>query len=206
MPVVDVYNLDNKKVGTVELDAQVFDVEVREHLFHEVVTAQLAARRSGTANTRERSEVHGANTKAWKQKGTGRARQGSRKAPHWVGGGTVFGPKPRSFAKKVNKNTRRAALRAALSARQQEGRLVVLEDFQLSEIKTKRVAQVLGQFEGAKHLVVDLDNAQLSKSTNNLANSAYLVPEGLNVYDILRHDNLIITRGAVDAIARRLSK
>lgn len=206
MPTVDVYNLENQKVGTVDLDAEVFDVEVREHLFHEVVTAQLAARRSGTASTRERSEVHGANTKAWKQKGTGRARQGSRKAPHWVGGGTVFGPKPRSFAKKVNKNTRRAALKAALSARQQEGRLVVLENFDLSEIKTKRVAQVLGQFEGRKHLIVDVDNSVLSKSAHNLADSAYLVPEGLNVYDILRHDNLVITKGAVDAIARRLSK
>jgi large subunit ribosomal protein L4 len=206
MPVIDVYNQDNKKVGTVDLDADIFDVEIREHLFHEVVTAQLAARRSGTANTRERSEVHGANTKAWRQKGTGRARQGSRKAPHWVGGGTVFGPKPRSFAKKVNKNTRRAALKAALSARQQEGRLVVLEDFELAEIKTRRVAQVLGQFEGAKHLVVDVDNANLSKSTGNLADSAYLASDGLNVYDILRHDSLVLTRSAVDAIARRLAQ
>jgi len=206
MPVIDVYNQDNKKVGTVDLDADIFDVEIREHLFHEVVTAQLAARRAGTANTRERSEVHGANTKAWRQKGTGRARQGSRKAPHWVGGGTVFGPKPRSFAKKVNKNTRRAALKAALSARQQEGRLVVLEDFDLAEVKTRRVAQVLGQFEGAKHLVVDVDNANLSKSTGNLADSAYLASDGLNVYDILRHDSLVLTRSAVDAIARRLAQ
>jgi len=204
MPVVDVYNLDNKKVGTVDLDAEIFDVEVREHLFHAVVTSQLAARRSGTASTRERSEVHGANTKAWRQKGTGRARQGSRKAPHWVGGGTVFGPKPRSFAKKVNKNTRRAALKAALSVRQQEGRLVVLEDFELAEIKTQRVVQILGQFEGAKHLVVDVDNANLSKSAGNLAESVYLASDGLNVYDILRHDSLVLTRSAVDAIARRL--
>lgn len=205
MPVIDVYNLDNKKVGTVDLDAEIFDVEVREHLFHEMVTAQLAARRSGTANTRERSEVHGANTKAWRQKGTGRARQGSRKAPHWVGGGTVFGPKPRSFAKKVNKNTRRAALKAALSARQQEGRIVVLEDFELSEIKTKRVAAVLGQFEGGKHLVVDLENANLAKSAGNLPDTTYLAQDGLNVYDILRHDTLVLTRGALDAIVRRFA-
>jgi len=206
MPVVDVYNLDNKKVGTVDLDAEIFDVEVREHLFHAMVTSQLAARRSGTANTRERSEVHGANTKAWRQKGTGRARQGSRKAPHWVGGGTVFGPKPRTFAKKVNKNTRRAALKAALSARHQEGRLVVLEDFELSEIKTKRVAQILSQLEGSKHLIVDVDNTNLSKSASNLADSDYMATDGLNVYDILRHDSLVMTRGAVDAIARRLGQ
>ncbi|MDP6945848.1 MAG: 50S ribosomal protein L4 [Myxococcota bacterium] len=206
MPVVDVYNLDNKKVGTVDLDAEIFDVEVREHLFHEMVTSQLASRRSGTANTRERSEVHGANTKAWRQKGTGRARQGSRKAPHWVGGGTVFGPKPRTFAKKVNKNTRRSALKAALSARQQEGRLVVLENFELDEIKTRRVVQVLSQLEGSKHLIVDVDNANLSKSANNLADSAYMATAGLNVYDILRHDSLVITRDAVDAIARRLGQ
>ncbi len=206
MPVIDVYNLDNKKVGTVDLDAEIFDVEVREHLFHEVVTAQLAARRTGTANTRERSEVHGANTKAWRQKGTGRARQGSRKAPHWVGGGTVFGPKYRSFAKKVNKNTRRAALKAALSTRQQEGRLVVLENFEMTEMKTKRVVQVLAQFEGAKHLIIDVDNANLSRSARNLADSAFLTSDGLNVYDILRHDSLVVTRDAVDAIARRLGQ
>jgi len=206
MPVIDVYNLDNKKVGTVDLDAEIFDVEVREHLFHEVVKSQLADRRSGTANTRERSEVHGANTKAWRQKGTGRARQGSRKAPHWVGGGTVFGPKYRTFAKKVNKNTRRAALKAALSARQQEGRLVVLENFELTEIKTGRVQQILGQFEGGKHLIVDVDNANLSRSARNLPDSDYLASDGLNVYDILRHDSLVVTRDAVDAIARRFGQ
>ena len=179
---------------------------MREHLFHEVVTAQLAARRSGTANTRERSEVHGANTKAWKQKGTGRARQGSRKAPHWVGGGTVFGPKPRSFAKKVNKNTRRAALKAALSARQQEGRLIVLEDFQLARSRPSafRAFSVSLMVPSTSSLMWITPRSLRARTT--LANSAYLMPEGLNVYDILRHDNFIMTRGAVDAVARRLSK
>lgn len=205
MPSIDVYNLNREKVGSCDLSASIFDVEVREHLFHQVVTAQLAARRSGTANTKERGEVHGANTKAWRQKGTGRARQGSKKAPHWVGGGTVFGPRTRSFAKKVNRRTRRAALIAALSRRQQEGNLVVVENIELAEIKTKAVAELLNRFETPKTLIVDVTNDTLARSTKNLADSHYLVIDGINVYDILRHDTLMMTREAITTIEERLA-
>ena len=205
MPVVDVYNLDREKVGTVELAEAVFDVPVREHLFHEVVRAQLAARRRGTAKTKGRSEIRGTTAKVWRQKGTGRARQGTKKAPHWVGGGTVFGPAPRSFSKKVNKNTRRAALKAALSRRQQEGRLLVLDAFDLDAPKTRAVAAVLKRFELDRALLVDTDNEALSRSARNLPKSKYLPVAGMNVYDILLHDTVLVTRRAVEAIEGRLS-
>lgn len=204
MPVVDVYNLDREKVGTVELADAVFDCEVREHLFHEVVRAQLAARRSGTAKVKQRHEVRMTGAKVYRQKGTGRARQGSKRGPHWVGGGVAHGPQPRSFEKKVNKKTKKAALRAALSRRQQEGRLLVIDSFQLPEIKTKRVASVLSRFEVGKGLIVDVDNDTLAKSAKNLASSAYLPVAGLNVYDILRHETIFVTKDAVEAIQGRL--
>ncbi|PIE65920.1 MAG: 50S ribosomal protein L4 [Deltaproteobacteria bacterium] len=203
MPVVDVYNLDRQKVGTVELADDIFDVEVREHLFHEVVTAQLAARRTGSAKTKERWEIRGTQKKAWRQKGTGRARQGSRKAPHWVGGGTVFGPRPRSFAKKVNKKVRRAALAAALSRRQQEGRLTVLDSMALAEIKTKQVRKILDTFEAPKALLVDTDNDNLMLSARNLPKSHFVAVRELNVYDILRHDQLLISKAAAELLQKR---
>ena len=204
MPVVDVYNLQRSKVGSVELSDDVFDTEVREHLFHEVVRYQLAARRSGTAKAKERWEINKTTAKVWRQKGTGRARQGSKRAPQWVGGGVVFGPKPRDFAPKVNKKVRKAALKAALSRRHQEGALVVVEDFQLPDIKTKRVAEVLTAFEAPKTLIVDVDNEVLGKSARNLGAAKYLPVVGLNVYDILRHDKLILTKAAAEAIEGRL--
>jgi large subunit ribosomal protein L4 len=204
MPVVDVYSLDKKKVGTLELADAIFAVPVREHLFHEVVRAQLAARRSGTAKTKVRSEVIGSTKKIYKQKGTGNARQGTKKAPHWVGGGTVFGPIPRSYEMKVNKKTRRAALCAALSRRQEEGRLVVLDNFELSAIKTKGVVDVLARFDSNRALIIDGDNRALAASARNLPTSHYLAVDGLNVYDILRHDTVLVTRQAVDSIQTRL--
>jgi large subunit ribosomal protein L4 len=204
MPVVDVYNLEKKKVGTLELADAIFAVPVREHLFHEVVRAQLAARRSGTAKTKVRSEVAGSMKKIYKQKGTGNARQGTKKAPHWVGGGTVFGPQPRSYEMKVNKKTRRAALCAALTRRQEEGRLVVLDSFQLEAIKTKGVVDVLRRFDSNRVLIVDGDNHALAASTRNIPTSHYLAVGGINVYDILRHDTVLMTRQAVDAIQTRL--
>ncbi|MGM0574939.1 MAG: 50S ribosomal protein L4 [Myxococcota bacterium] len=206
MATVDVYNLDREKVGTLDLSDAIFGVEVREHLFHEVVRAQQAAKRSGTAKTKPRNEIRGANTKVWRQKGTGRARQGSKKAPQWVGGGTVFGPQPRSYDKKLNKKVRRAALCAALSRRQEEGRLFVLESFELPEIKTQRVVDVLKRFETDKALIVDGDNDTLARSARNLSTSKYLTAAGLNVYDVLKHDAVVLTKDAVEAITRRLGQ
>ena len=206
MPAVDVYNLKREKTGSIELASDIFDVEVREHLFHAAVTAQLSSRRSGTASTKERNAIRGTGAKPYRQKGTGRARQGSRKSPHYVGGGVVFGPSPRDFTQKLNKKTRRAALCAALSRRQQEGRLVVLEDFALGAPKTKAVAEVLGRFEASKALIVDTENEALARGARNLAKSNYLNAAGLNVYDVLKHDTVFLTRSGVEAIERRLGK
>lgn len=206
MPSVDVYNLEKTAVGKVDLDAAVFDVEVREHLFHEVVRAQLAARRSGTASTKSRGMIRGSQAKLYRQKGTGRARAGSAKSPTRRSGGTAFGPQPRSHAKKVNKKTRAEALRCALSRRQQEGRLFVLENFEMEAIKTRAVADVLARFETPGALIIDDGNDTLRLSTRNLVGAAYLAVEGLNVYDVLLHDSLLVTRGAVEAIEGRLAK
>jgi large subunit ribosomal protein L4 len=206
MPVVDVYNLERKKVGTVELNDAVFNVEVREHLFHEVVRNQRAERRAGTAKTKERGEIKGSTAKAWKQKGTGRARQGNRKAAHFRGGGVSHGPRPRDFSGKVNRKTVQAALMAALSRRQQEGCLVVVDSFALTEIKTSQVASVLSTFEVSKGLIVDVKNEALAKSANNLANSNYLAVDGLNVYDVLRHETLMMTQEAVQQLEGRLTR
>jgi len=209
MPTVDVYSIEKKKVGTVDLDPAVFDVEVREHLFHEIVRAQRAAKRAGTAKTKERGEIRGTQAKSRPQKGTGRARQGNGKAPHFVGGGVAHGPRPRSFALKVNKQTRRAALCAALSRRQQEGHLIVLDNIDLKEIKTKAVTGLIGRFELKKTLIVDGANLNLAKSTKNLSDTNFIrVDEtntGLNVFDILRHDHLMLTVGAVESIVGRLN-
>ncbi len=204
MPTVDVYNLNRQKVGTADLDAEIFDVEVREHLFHAAVRAQLAYKRTGSAKVKERWEIRGSQRKMWKQKGTGRARQGSRKAPHWSGGGVVFGPRPRTFQVKVNKKTRRAALLAALSRRNQEGKLVVIDDMTLDAIRTKRMAGVVQAFESKSTLFCDVPNDKAHLSTRNLS-SAHFVPVGqLNVYDVLRHETLLISKAAVDALQERM--
>lgn len=206
MPMVDVYNLKHESVGTIDLSEAVFDASVREHLFHEVVRAQMASKRSGNAKVKERGEIRGSRRKLWKQKGTGRARVGDRKAPHWVGGGIAHGPRTRDYAIKVNKKLRREALRCALSRRQQEGRLLILEDFELEAIKTKNVTAVLSAFDATKALIVDGPNETLALSTNNLAASNYLTVDQLNVYDVLLHDTLLVTRRAVEAIEGRLGK
>jgi len=206
MPMVDVYNLKHESVGTIDLSETVFDAAVREHLFHEVVRAQMASKRSGNAKVKERGEIRGSRRKLWKQKGTGRARVGDRKAPHWVGGGVSMGPRTRDYAIKVNKKTRREALRCALSRRQQEGHLVVLEDFELEAIKTKNVTAVLKAFDATKALIVDGPNENLELSTNNLEASNYLSVDEVTLNEELLHDTLLVTRRAVEAIEGRLGK
>ena len=203
MPVVPVYNLDKKEVGSATLADHLFAAEVKEHLFHEVVRARLAARRAGTADTKERSEVAGSTKKIWKQKGTGRARHGSKKAPNFVGGGTVFGPTPRSYALKVNKKVRSAALASALSRRLSEQALFLVEDMTLSLAKTKQVLGIMGRFDTSKALFVDVPNANLELSVRNLPNAAFVNVGSLNVYDILRHDHLLISKKAVEALEER---
>lgn len=204
MPVVDVYNMDRQKVGTFALSDVVFDVEVREHLFHEVVRGQLASRRAGTAKTKTRAEVKHTTKKLFKQKGTGRARQGMKSAPHWVGGGTAHGPAPRSFEVKVNKKVRRAALCAALSRRQQEGRLVLIDQMGLEGIKTKRIVQLLERFETSKALMVDTDNDKLRLSARNLVGAHFLPVGDLNVYDILRAETVLMSTAAAEDLQARI--
>ncbi len=202
---IEVKNQSGKAVGSIDLDDAVFAAEVHEHLLWEVVKWQLAKRRAGTASTKRLGEVRGSAKKVWKQKGTGQARQGSAQAPHWVGGGSVKGPKPRSYDYAMPKRTRKAALRAALSLRASEQKLVVVDKLDVAGPKqlTKTVATAIAALGGGsiKCLLVDAKtNENLARGTKNLPRSQWLAPEGLNVYDILRHDTLILTQAAAKQI------
>lgn len=202
---IDIVNIEGKKVGSIELADAVFGAEVKEHLLWEVVKAQRAARRAGTHSTRTRANVRGGGKKPYKQKGTGNARQGSTRAPNFVGGGKVFGPHPRDYSFTVPKKVRRAALASALSLRAQEKKLVVLDKLTFDLPKTKRLVGILKTLGVPSAVVVDgKENVQLSKSARNLPSSKYLPPEGLNVYDILDHAGLVITAGAVKQIEARV--
>jgi large subunit ribosomal protein L4 len=205
MAKVDVYNLAKEKVGTADLSDAVFGVEVKEHLFHLVVRAQLAARRQGTHATKQRAMVAGGGKKPWRQKGTGRARQGSTRAPHWRGGGSVFGPQPRSHAFQLNKKVRRAALKSALSRRTGESALVVLDQFNLPEAKTRHFRSFMKTF-GFESLLVVLPTADdaVSLAARNIPGVTVLPVEGLNVYDVLRHKNVALAQDAIGAIVTRL--
>ncbi len=210
MTKVNVLDLAGKTVGSLDLDESVFGAEVKEHLLWEVVKAQRAAKRAGTHSTKRMGEVRGGGKKPFKQKGTGRARQGSTRAPQWVGGGTVFGPKPRKYVEHTPKKVVQAALRAALSLRLKEQKLLVVKDFAVAA-KTKAVATALKTLGAEKALVVDgASNESLSRATKNLVRSTaktkFLAHEGLNVYDVLDHPTLIMTQAAVEAITARLKR
>jgi large subunit ribosomal protein L4 len=215
MAQLKVVNLEGTEVGKIEVADSIFNTEVKEYLFYEVVKWQLARRRAGTACTRGRSLVSGGGAKPYKQKGTGRARQGSRRAPNHVGGGTVHGPKPRSYAYSINKKLRRAALRCALSKRAQEGRLVVVRDLGMDEIKTKTAAGIFNTLaadpstskrrsESGHALVLgpranaDEKLLNLKRSVQNLPRVNYLAVDGLNLYDVLNHRFLIIREPEVN--------
>ncbi len=204
MATVDVYNMNHDRVGSIELDDTVFNTEVKEHLFHEVVRAQLASRRRGTQKVKDRSEVSGTAKKPFKQKGTGRARAGDCKNPTWVGGGAAFAPNPRDYSYRPPKKVRRAAVRSALSRRFQESRLWVLDSAELPEIKTKRIAELCKAFGVSNVLFIDRDNDALSKSTRNLPRVGYLSTHGVNCYDVLRHEHVVVTRAAVEALTGAL--
>jgi len=202
---IEVKNITGKSVGSVDLDDAVFGAEVNEHILWEAVKWQLAKRRAGNASTKRLGEVRGSAKKVWKQKGTGQARQGSRQAPHWVGGGSVFGLKPRSYEYKLPRLIKKAALRAALSLRASEQKIVVLDSF-TTDGKTKSVASALANLGPSKKvLIVDAkSNGQLVRGARNLPTSQWLAPEGLNVYDILRHDTLILTQDAAKSVTDAL--
>jgi large subunit ribosomal protein L4 len=205
---LDVKNIAGKSVGEIELADEVFGAEVHEHLLWETVKWQLAKRRAGNASTKRMSEVRGSSIKAWKQKGTGRARQGSRKGPHWVGGGSVFGPKPRSYDYKLPRKAKKHALRSALSLRAGEQKLIVLDAFE-TEGKTKAIAAALAALgvsqPDSKVLIVDAkENTLLARGARNLASSKWLAADGLNVYDILRHETLVLTQAAAKQVEASL--
>ena len=205
MAKVDVFNLKREKVGELELADEVFATEVKEHLFHDVVTAQLASRRAGTKAGKERAAVAGSSKKIYKQKGTGRARHGSIRAPLFVGGGRAHPPKMQDFSYRPPRRVRVGALRSALSMILKEGRLIVVENIDLGEIKTKKLAGVLTTLNtGKKTLVVDeRENQNLKLSIRNIPDSSYLPPEGVNVYDLLRHDHLVVSKAAAKALEAR---
>ena len=196
MPQLDVYDIEKSKVGNVDLDPSIFEAPVKQYLLHTVVNWQLAKKRSGTASTKRRGEVSGGGAKPWKQKHMGRARQGSIRAPHWRKGGVTFGPKPKDWSYSINKKTKRNALISALSLKYSEGVLIALNEFSLPEIKTKQVAEFVNKFELKSALIVVSgdDNDNLLKSANNLKNVKVINVNGLNVYDVLKFENLIITQ------------
>ena len=201
-----VKDLTGAQVGEIDVADAVFAAPVKEHLLWEVVRYQRAARRAGTHSTKTRAEVHLTGKKLMKQKGTGGARHGSRRSNIFIGGGNVFGPKPRNYAFHVNKKTMAGALRTALTLRAKDGNLVVLRDLQLPEIKTKALVQTLAKLEAPKALVVDGgDNQNLRLSARNLADSSFLDVRGLNVYDILRFPKLLISESSLRQVEARLA-
>jgi large subunit ribosomal protein L4 len=206
MAKFDVYDLEKNKVSELELSDAVFGGEVNEHLFYEVVKAKLASDRSGTHAVKNRSLVSGGGKKPWKQKHTGRARQGSTRASHMVGGGKAMGPKPRDYSYDVPKKVRRAALRSALALRARDQKLVIVEKWAPEAPKTKTAATVLAKLGVRKALVVDAAaNVALARSIRNLDGSDFLAAEGLNVYDILRHDALVLTAETAKKLEASLS-
>jgi len=201
MPLAAVYDIENKKVAEIELNDAIFGIEVNEGVIYEVVKMQLAARRSGTASTKGRSDVSGGGKKPWRQKGTGRARAGTIRSPLWRGGGIVFGPTPRSYAFRMPKKVRRLALRSALSMKLKEERMIVLNDFPMAEIKTKRFKEVLDRF-GLKNVlfVIDKTNPILEKSSRNVKDVKMIRSDGLNVYDLLHYDHVVLLEPSVKNI------
>jgi large subunit ribosomal protein L4 len=206
MPTLDVINQDKKKVGTIDLRDDVFAVEVNVPLVHQVIKAQLAGRRQGTAKTKTKSEVRGGGRKPFKQKGTGNARQGSSRSPLQPGGGQNFGPQPRSYEQATPKEMMRGALRSALSDRVKSARVLVVDEFKLDAIKTKTFNEMLTKkLDLTKVLIVDDANRNLELSGRNVPNAKVLRTEGLNVYDIVRYDWLVFTKRAAQAVEKRLA-
>lgn len=205
MAVTEVFNIKKEKVGDVELDDALFGVEVNPHLLHDIVRMQRANRRAGTACTKTRLDVKGSGKKPWRQKGTGRARAGSTKSPLWRGGGTVFGPQPRSYSFTMPRKARKLGLRMALSSRRADDLVVVLDDFRLDEIKTKKFVEVMDSFAIKNALIVvpgSLEN--LERSSRNVPGFKVMPTEGLNVYDILLHRHIVLLQPCIEQLRERL--
>ena len=214
MPVLNIYKLDGSQAGTVEVNNEIFGIEPNKHVMHEVLVAELAEARQGSASTKTRAEVRGGGRKPFRQKGTGRARQGSTRAPHMVGGGVVHGPKPRNYAKKVNKKVRRLALRSALAQKISEGNVIVLDDFTLETPKTKTFVEFAKtlNFNGAKQLYITNDDTDtvdrdyfLYLSTRNIEKVAAINTRDLSVYWLIKQDKVVLTKEALATIEEVLA-
>lgn len=206
MATIAVYDINKNQVSERELADSVFNDDVRGYLIHDMVRYQLAARRQGTSASKGRSEVAGGGKKPYKQKGTGNARQGTVRAPHFVGGGVAFGPTPRDYSFKLNRKVKKAALKSALSVRFKADKLTVLKAIDLEKISTKGFAEVLKRFDIANVLVViDGANPNVELSARNLPHVKVLRAEGVNVYDVMKHQNLVLTEGAVSQLEGALA-
>ena len=205
MAVTGVYNTDNKKVGEVELNDDLFGLEVKKHILHDVVKMQLANRRAGTASTKTRTEVRGGGAKPYRQKGTGRARAGTNRSPLWRGGGVIFGPKPRDYSYKLPKKVRKLGVRMALSTRFSEKNMLVLDGFDLADIKTKQFVDVMKKLNIENGLIVIPEkNENLEKSSRNVHGYKVIQVDGLNVYDILLHRRLVLLQPCLGQLEKRL--
>ncbi len=199
MPTIDIYNAEGKVVGNMDLNENVFGVVVREDVMHEVVVNYLANQRQGTQSTKTRTEVRGGGVKPWRQKGTGRARQGSIRAPQWTGGGVALGPKPRDYRYTLNKKVRQLALKSALTAKVQDGEVIVLDTFTAPEIKTKQVAELLKNLGVSEKALIVLpeNDKNIVLSANNIAGVDTTYVGAINTYEVLSHTKCIILKDAV---------
>lgn len=201
MANVAVYNIEGKEVDKLELNDSVFGVEINEHLVHKAIVGQLANKRQGTQSTKTRAEVRGGGRKPWRQKGTGHARQGSIRSPQWKGGGVVFAPKPRDYSVRMNRKEKALAIKSALTSRVNADKFMVLDQFGFDEIKTKKMKEVLNNLKVNKALIVlDKKDANVELSARNLPNVRTVLSNSISVYDILKYDNLVITKDAVAQI------
>jgi len=206
MAKVDVYNLQKEKVAETEIADSVFNAEVKEHLVRDVVVWQLAKRRQGTVAVKNRSRVKGGGAKPWRQKGTGRARAGTSRSPIWRGGGVIFGPQQRDYNYRLPKQIRRQALISVLTQKFQEGKLLIFQDFNLESIKTKQVVDLLKRFDVNKAVLVAEDNQELLLSTRNIPGALAVNQNGVNVYDLLKYDYLMLSDASLKKIEGALEK
>ena len=201
MANVAVLNMNGDQVGTIDLNDAICGIEANEHVMHLAVVQYLANQRQGTQSTKTRAEVRGGGRKPYRQKGTGRARQGSIRSPQWVGGGVVFAPKPRDYSFKLNKKVKRLALQSALSTKAAEGKIIVLDDLSLTEVKTKEMAKVLANIKCGKALIVmDGSNTNVMLSARNIPEVKTASVSTINVYDLLKYNTLVVTKDAVAKI------
>ncbi len=206
MPKMDVYNSKKEVVSQVNLSPAIFGAEIKDHLFYDVIRMQLANRRKGNASTKGKSEVSGGGKKPYRQKGTGRARAGSTRSPLWTGGGVIFGPKPRDYSYKVPKKVRKAALRSVLSKKLEEKKLIIVDGFDIKEIKTKNFLKIMEKLDFTKALIVISErDKNLELSSRNVKEVKILPAQGINVFDVLKYDTLVMTTDAIKVIEEALS-